>query len=676
MQYHSQNPCEGGSDCDRLSAGADGQRRPDSSAAPLDRVNRARDVQSSAALLNRQGLSLEAAQRFTEAEQAYRAAIAVDQGHPDACLNLAALIYRHADRYEEAVALCTRALELKPDWVNAHVLLGCVYQSRSAWDRARACHRRALEIAPNLTEAHQNLGLICAAQDRHAEAVDHFRRALTHNPACARTWNDLGISLRACGLLREAVGAYCSAIECCRDFAVAWFHKGNVLQDLKYYDEAAQAYRRAVELDAHLPGAWNNLGVVLRAQNLHAEALEAFCRAAEQDPLVPEVYSNAGLSLEALGRSEEAVISFRKAIGLDPDFAEAYRDLGDSFKEMSRMDEAIAAYRKAIGLRCDYSSAWWNLSLALLMNGSLREGFKLYHYRRKPELGIFTYPHDLPAPRWNGRPFAGKTLLVYCEQGLGDSIQFCRYLPMVRQRGGRVILEAPASLVRLFRTSNLADEVIASGARKPMVQYDLCASVMDLPDVFGTTLETIPRELPCLSADPQDTARWRQRIGPDGFKVGIAWAGNPKHGNDKKRSVSADIFAPLRDAGQGIRFFSLQTGKAAQAVRQLSGQMPIEDLSDGLTDFGQTAAAMMCLDLVISVDTSVAHMAGALGRTTWTLLPCCPDWRWLLHRQDSPWYPQMRLFRQRQPGNWGGVFKQLRRELGHACACRDGGPLS
>jgi tetratricopeptide (TPR) repeat protein len=622
---------------------------------------------SAACLLNRQGLALEAAQRFAEAEQVYRAALNVDSRYPDTCLNLAALISRRADRCEESFALCRQALQIQPNWANAYILLGCLHQSRFEWDQAEACHRKALATAPDLTEAHQNLGLILAARERHSEAVSHFRKALTRRPDCPRTWNDLGISLRACGLLREAVGAYCSAIECKPDFAVAWFHKGNVLQDLKYYDQAGDAYRRAVELDSRLPDAWNNLGVVLRAQHLEKEALKAFRKAAEQNSASPEIYNNMGLSLAALERFEESIDCYQTAIQLNPLFAEAYRNLGDSLREICRMEDAITAYRKAVQIRPDFAAALWNLSLVLLQSGHLHEGFSLYHYRRRPELGIVTYPHTLPAPRWDGSPCHDKTLLVYCEQGLGDSIQFSRYLRQVRQRGGRVILETQPALVRLFETSQAADEVISSGSDKPSVHFDLCTSVMDLPELFGTTLQTIPNESPYLFADPQDVQRWHKRIGRHGYKAGIVWAGNPEHENDQRRSINAEMFAHLKDVSPDIRFFSLQIGDAAKAAEKLIGTIGMEHLGDEIVDLADTAAAIMCLDLVICVDTSVAHLTGALGRPVWTLLPYCSDWRWLLGRDDSPWYPGMRLFRQRQRGNWSEVFGELRQELKHAC---------
>lgn len=668
MEWSNPNLCPPDSG-NRRPAETDADRRQDRQASTPGRVEHTSRQEPPAVLLNRQGLALEAARQFEDAEKAYRAALRVDSRHPDTYLNLAALIYPHADRYEESMALCRHALQLNPGWVNAYVLLGCIYQSRSIWSEAEVCHRKALEITPGLTEAHQNLGLVLAARERHSEAIRHFRKALTLRPDCARTWNNLGISLRACGMLREAVGAYCSAIECKPDFAVAWFHKGNVLQDLKYYDEAARAYRQAVEIDGSLPDAWNNLGVVLRAQHLENEALEAFGRAAEQNPDSPEVHNNLGLVLAALGQSEAAVESCRRAIHLNPAFAEAYRNLADMLKEICRTKDAIAAYRKATQVRPDFAAAWWNLALALLQNGQLREGFSLYHYRRQPELNIFTYPHSLTAPRWNGRAFKNKTLLVYCEQGFGDSIQFSRYLPKVRQRGGKVILEAPPALVRLFQASGIADEVIGAGPELPAVQYDLCASVMDLAHIFDTTLETIPAGGGYLRADRQAVERWRRRIGQEGFKVGIAWAGNPQHGNDKNRSVSAQMFAGLHGISSDIRFFSLQLNPDAGSIELLSNTLAVENLEADLTDLAETAAAVMCLDLVISVDTSVAHLAGALGRPAWTLLPYCPDWRWLLHRDDSPWYPGMRLFRQRQRGNWSEVFAELRQELKHACLC-------
>lgn len=626
-----------------------------------------------AGLLNRRGLILEALGRRAEAKQAYQRAMLLEPSDPDGFLNLAALIHREHGQFKKAVLLCRQAISLAPPSSKGWVLLGCIYQSRSMWDMAEQCQRKALLLEPGLTEAHQNLGLICAARNRHDQAVEHFKQALASKPRCSRTWNDLGISLRALGRLKEASNAYDEALRLDPRLHIAWYHKGNVLQDLGRLEQAAEAYSRALKLKPDNAGYWNNLGVVLRAMNQNKRAVWAYRKAIAYAPQTAELYNNLGLALETLQQSEAAIDCYRKAIRLKPDFAEAWRNMAGSYKEMCRPELAVEYYRKALELRPDYYCVWWNLSLALLQGGQLREGFSLYLYRNQPELKIFTYPHNLPALRWDGSSFIGKTLLIYCEQGFGDSIQFVRYLPLVRHLGGHTILEASPALVRLFEQSSLSDQVIAAGDLPPAVHYDLCASILDLPAIFKTSLETLPSSTAYLRARTRDADLWNQLLDKRSFSVGIVWAGNPGHAKDKNRSCPCDFFFELSRAFPQMRFYSLQTMPAEADAAKLTAHPQIIDLQHSLGDFADTAAVMQALDLIVTVDTSVAHLAGALGRPVWTLLPYCPDWRWLLNRNDSPWYPTMRLFRQGKPGDWPGVFKTLQSELAAACRRKETG---
>ena len=309
------------------------------------------------------------------------------------------------------------------------------------------------------------------------------------------------------------------------------------------------------------------------------------------------------------------------------------------------MPEAIASCQAAIDLQPDFAVAHWNQGVAYLLAGQMPEGWAQYEWRKRRFPEAFTAP---PGPQWTGGDLAGRSLLVLAEQGFGDTIQLCRYLPPLAQRGSKIMLECAPSLTALLHTLP-GVTLVPTGAPRPA--YDLWADQMSLPRLLGTTLQTIPAHRHYLRADPARAAAWDARL-PPGLRIGLVWAGNPAHSNDRRRSIPANLLAPLLAAAPGA-FVSLQLGPAAPAITSLYG---LADNAPALTDFSETAALITTLDLVIAVDTAVAHLAGALGAPTWVMLPFAPDWRWMLHRSDSPWYPAMRLFRQGRPGDWPGVI--------------------
>ncbi|MHC4559809.1 MAG: glycosyltransferase family 9 protein, partial [Planctomycetota bacterium] len=298
-----------------------------------------------------------------------------------------------------------------------------------------------------------------------------------------------------------------------------------------------------------------------------------------------------------------------------------------------------------------------------LLSGNYIEGWKGYRRRRNTDLKALTDYHRSGKPRWDGSSFEGKRLFVHYEQGLGDNIQFIRYLPMVKARGGTVIFETIKPLIGLLQGFPGVDELVEYFPdKKSSVDFDVYTSLLDMPNIFGTTLETIPAEVPYIRAEPAKTQYWRNRLaGPD-FKVGIVWAGSPVHGNDRYRSCILACFEPLTKIA-GLQLYGLQKGKAAAQMDELAETIPLTNISKEFGDFTDTAAAIENLDIVISVDTSVLHLAGAMGKPVWALLPFAPEWRWMLNREDSPWYPTMRLFRQRSWSQWDPVFQQVAEEL-------------
>jgi hypothetical protein len=347
----------------------------------------------------------------------------------------------------------------------------------------------------------------------------------------------------------------------------------------------------------------------------------------------------------------------REAVQLDPGFGTAHSNLGVALKEQGLIRESIVAHRCAVAVEPDHPKVHFNLAVTLLMAGEFEEGFEEYEWRWKGGVPSLK-ERNFPQPRWDGGDLHGKTLLLHAEQGFGDTLQFIRYAADAADRGGKVVLEAPAALVKLIRTAPGVATTLATG--DPLPAFDVHLPLMSMPHVLGTRLPTIPAPVPYLTPDPTLADAWRARLdrGPE-LKVGVVWAGNPRHTHDHQRSIAAAALLPAL-AMKGARLYSLQKEPRPGDRAVIDGLADqVTDLSDLLHDFNETAAAVMALDVIITVDTSVAHLAGALGRPVWTMLPFALDWRWLLWRDDSPWYPTMRLFRQQRPGEWTSVIARV-----------------
>jgi len=385
------------------------------------------------------------------------------------------------------------------------------------------------------------------------------------------------------------------------------------------------------------------------------EAEQAARRAVAIQPDFPEARAALGAILADAGTLDSAERDLRQAIALRPDYAEAYDDLGTVLKEQGQVGGAIAAFRQAVQLKPDLANAHTNLAMALLAQGAFEEGWREYEWRwRAPRMAPAS--RGFTQPQWRGEPGEGRSLLLWAEQGYGDTIQFCRYAALARARGFRVILEVQSPLVRLLKRLEGADAVVVQGATLPA--FDLHCPLLSLPLAFGARLETIPGSAPYLAADPVDTGRWAKRLGDrKGLKVGIAWSGNPNTTAHARRSLPLDQLARLTETA-GVRFVSLQKDDG----EQLRG-LPILDLMGEAASFADTAALIANLDLIISVDTAVAHLAGAMGKPVWLLDRFDPDWRWLLGRGDSPWYPSLTIYRQPAPGDWGAVVGEVLKHL-------------
>ncbi|HLJ19114.1 MAG TPA: tetratricopeptide repeat-containing glycosyltransferase family protein [Stellaceae bacterium] len=454
-----------------------------------------------------------------------------------------------------------------------------------------------------------------------AGAEDLSRQVLKTQPRHAAALHLLGVVLHRKGDRQGAIDALKQAVAA--DAGVALYHTnlGEMLRQAGRVDEAVSEAGCAVALEPRNVAALNNLGVALYDREEHEQAAACYRRAIELEPGSPQAYSNLGNALQALGKPGEALPFYRRAIALEPDYVDAHN----------------------------------NLAMTLLLSGEFEEGWRELEWRRRRSGRSQTQP---AAPEWQGESFAGKTLLVMGEEGHGDSIHFMRYLPAMAARGGSLVVAVHRPLVGLTRMLLPGAEVVALEAPRP--RFDLWCSMMSLPRLFGTTLESVPAAVPYLSVDPATAERWRDRLAGGGMKVGVVWSGERRYLHNYRRAIPAQRLVPLLGMA-GVRWFSLQVGAPAAELAGLPAG--VTDLSPMLTDFSETAGALLALDLVISTDTSVPHLAGALARPTWVMLAFVPDWRWMLDRDTSPWYPTMRLFRQPAPGAWDDVVRRIGVEL-------------
>lgn len=431
---------------------------------------------------------------------------------------------------------------------------------------------------------------------------------------------------------------------------------------------AERLYRQILAAEPFQPDAWHLLGMLAHQAGHHVVAAEYVCRAIGLNPDMPVFHNNFGLICDAANQVEEAIAAYRRALELKPDYTVALTNLGVTLYWQGRFEEAVQCYLRALELQPDDAEAHRALGHARLLAGDFSLGWQDHEWRwqatpLKQSARVFSQP------RWDGTADEHQTILVYSEQGLGDALQFVRYLKLVKPRCRRLVLEVRRPLLPLLTRCLEVDQWVSAGDALP--SFDVQVPLLSLPGVFRTTRETIPAEIPYLFAAPQLTAQWRARLGQlAGRKVGIGWQGSPTFVTDRCRSIPLPQFAPLARVS-GVALISLQKGPGAEQVQALQGDFSVIDLAPELDEsagaFMDTAAVMQNLELVITSDTALAHLAGGLGVPVWVALPFVPDWRWLLERTDSPWYPTMRLFRQERAGDWTGVFRRMAAALRERC---------
>ena len=524
------------------------------------------------------------------------------------------------------------------------------------WQEAEAGYRAVLRTEPHNAPVHRLLGLTALHRGDLALAIRSFTEALRLRPDLVEAHVELGNALAAQGKLADAEAAYRRALAVHPQHLDALNQLGNFLQARRRFTEAATIFHQALTVDPQRPELHNNCGNALQADKNPAAAIAAYRAALALKPDFPEAHNNLGNVLRAEGQLADAIAAYERALALRPNYPDALNNLGNALNALGRTADALAVYRQSQQLQPAHGDAYFYESLALLSLGELAAGFARYEYRWRSELR--GAQRVFPQPLWLGdTDLAGKTLLLYAEQGLGDTLQFVRYAALAAARGATVILEVQPALLPLLRGLSGVQTVIAQG--DPLPAFDLHCPLLSLPHAFRTTLESIPARVPYLAPSPERAAHWRDRLAAAPRpRIGVMWSGTPHNKNDRNRSVPLELLRPVLAATRA-QFHSLQKEYRSPDELRLAAELGIVDHSADLENFDDTAALIAQMDLVITVDTATAHLAGALGAPTWVLLPFAPDWRWLLHRDDTPWYPTLRLFRQTQPGDWAPALTAL-----------------
>jgi tetratricopeptide (TPR) repeat protein len=613
---------------------------------------------------NNLGIALAAAGQQEAAIAAYRQALAARLNFAEAANNLAEALDA-CGKFDEAISACQLALQIRPDFAEAHAHLGNTFMHKGDAAQAVAAYQRAISLRPDLADVHRNLGDALREAGQLDQAIAAYQQAINLRPKFPEAYLNLGNALSEKGQADQAIEEYRQAGALRSGFLAAEQNLGLALAKKGRHTEALTAFARVVALTPSASGAHTNLGHALRETGHIDAAIDAYRQAIAIEPDSPLAYSNLAAALWKIGQYPEALAAITKAVSLRPTFVEAYINLGFIMNGLGRLDESIDAFRHALTIT-DSPLAHFNLGFGLLLRGELEAGWREYEWRMQcPEVNPTM--RQVPGVQWDGSDLSGKTILLLDEQGLGDALQFARYIRLVAERGGKIILECQSPLARLLGGIEKVEQVIPRGQTPPA--YDVQCSLVSLPHVFKTTLATIPVAVPYLQPDAQLAEAWRTSLGAEiaripgagnALKVGLVWGGNIKPNPD--RTVGLAALAPIAGASN-IVFVSLQKGPHAEEAKKPPPGMRLIDLTAKISDFADTAALIDALDLVISIDTSVAHLAGAMGKPLWILVPYSPDWRWLRDRNDCPWYPTARLFLQPALGDWGSAISNMAEEL-------------
>jgi tetratricopeptide (TPR) repeat protein len=675
--------------------------KPDRTSNDLAEKKPAAASATDAADLVGQGLHYQQTGRLAEAEALYRRVLSAEPDHADA-LHLLGLVahqsgqhgaavelighaikrnaqnpiyfsnlgiaLKYLGRLKEAVAAYCEAIRLKPDYAEAFYNCANALKEMRRFDEALASYDTALALKPDYAAAWQNRGLVLQELQRPHEALASLEKALTLKPDYAEASFNRGLMLQQMERFIEALAAYDRVVALRPGDATVFNNRGRVLLKLARFDEALASYDRALALKPDYLDAIRGRGVVLLKSKRPQESLASCDQALALNPDDADTLNCRGIALQDMKRFDESLESYDRALALKSNFAEAIYNKGVVLQELKRLDEAQASFDRAQALKPDFADAHSHGALLWLLTGGFERGWAQAEWRWKSPSSGLVAP-NYPQPLWLGEQgIDGKTILLQSEQGYGDSIQFCRYVPLVAARGARVILQVEEPLRQLMSGLAGVSQCISKDAALPA--FDLHCPLLSLPLAFGTRLETIPSAPSYLSV-PAQARDWRPQLGPHQRpRIGLAWSGNPQHQRDAERSIAFAGLSPLFDVP--ATFVSLQRDVRSRDQAALQAHSDILNLGPSMANFADAAALVSQLDLVVAVDTGIAHLAAALGRPVWMMLPFVPDWRWLLDRDDTPWYPTMRLFRQPARGDWGDVVARIATALRSVVETRRG----
>jgi tetratricopeptide (TPR) repeat protein len=606
-----------------------------------------------AVALHRQG-------QLEQARAIYEEILLVEPRHFDA-LHLSGVIAIQTGDSRLAVELIGKAIAIQSHHAEAHCNCGSALEALQQWDDAIRSYDRAIAIKPLYADAHFNRGNLLQKMRRLEDALASFDQAIALKDNFARAYFNRGNVLRELGRLGGALESFDRAIALEPGYAEAHFNRALVLKAQQNWSASLASYDAAIRLKPRYAEAYSNRGNVLKALRHWDAALASYDRAIAIKGGFAEAHFNRGVVLHELARFDAAIQAYDQAISARSDYAEAFSNRGNALTELNRLAAAIDSYDQAIAINPDYAEAYFNRAIAALLAGEFDRGLVDYEWRWKNESGsVIHEKRTFAAPLWLGdAPLTGRSILIHGEQGLGDTIQFCRYSRLLANLGAKVVLEAKQPLVNLLATLEGASQVVAKGDALPDVDYQ--CPLMSLPLAFKTRLETIPAACQYLFSDIGKLSYWQTRLGERTKpRIGLVWSGNINQRNDHKRSIA--LAEMMRHFPDKFDYFCLQKDVRESDRQALQENPHIFYFADEL-DFDNTAALCDCMDLVISVDTSVAHLSAALGRKIWILLPKSPDWRWLLDRDDSPWYPSATLYRQRHLGDWSDVLQRVNADL-------------
>jgi tetratricopeptide (TPR) repeat protein len=618
--------------------------------------------------------------QWQEADRLCRDVLSHEPDNGDAW-HLLGIVSFQSGHYVTAVDAMRRAVAVHPDRAHFHCNLGLALAASGKLQEAIDCYRQALQIAPNSLDIHNNLGIALKAQGQLDEAMHAYRQALSIRPDSPEVWNNLGNALAAQTDWERAAEAFSKALSLRPDYADAHNNLGFVQAAQNRLDDAIASYRRALTLRPDSPITLCNLGNALLAQSKSHDAVAAYRRAAALQPESADLHAALAAGLLSIHDFAAATSEARQAVGLRPDFAQAHNILGNALLAQQEIDGAEAAYRQALAAKSDFVEAQnnlgnalhlkadlpaalaahrralemqpdlpiahWSISLILLLQGDFQNGWTEYEWRKQVPAfsrGISRFTK----PLWDGSDLAGKRILLHCEQAFGDTIHFSRYIPLVARRGGKLLLLYQPPLGRLLHSLDGPIEFVSPG--DPLPEFDVHCPLPSLPIVMGLpTPQDVPWTGSYFKTDPETRQKFSDVVaqGEGKLKVGLIWAGRAA---PPGRSIPLEMIAALADPR--IQFYSLQIGDGAEEAKSPPPGMNLIDATDRIKDFADSAALMDQLDVIVTIDTAAAQLAGALGKRTFTLLKRIPDWRWLLDRSDSPWYPSMQLFRQEQSGDW------------------------